>query len=91
MKITEFGRQRQSLAGKVLINSMTVFTTKLYTRYYYAQTEEYQEGCDKHFKTEQEAKQYALENERGFGNSDTSYRYEIVKHDMENLKLLGEE
>lgn len=41
--------------------------------------EEYQENCDKHFSTEQEAQEYVLKNERGFENSDTRYRYEIVK------------
>ena len=58
---------------------MDKFTVKLYTRYYYSVNEEYQENCDKHFSTEQEAQEYVLKNERGFKNSDTRYRYEIVK------------
>jgi len=63
---------------------MKTFTTKLYTRYYYSPTEEYQRDQDKHFRTKNEAQEYADYHEHGFGNSDTSYRYEIVEHNSNN-------
>lgn len=84
-----FGRQRRWLVGKVLIN-MTVFTTKLYTRYYYSRQEEYRADQDKHFRTEKSAQEYANANERDFPRYDTRYRYEIVKHNMDNPKFHGE-
>lgn len=70
---------------------MTVFTTKLYTRYYYSNQEEYQSGQDKHFRTLKEAQAYADTNERDFPRHDTRYRYEIAEHSINNPKFHSED
>lgn len=69
---------------------MIVFTTKLYTRYYYSTQEEYRDDQDKHFRTEKAAQEYINANEKDFPSHDTRYRYEIIKHNMDNPKFYGE-
>lgn len=75
---TLFGTRQFILEGLINILTTMSYLVKLYTRYYYSRLEAYQEGYDKVFDTKEEAEQYVLENERGFGNGDTSYRYEII-------------